>query len=891
MLTPPALPTRVGSALSAKPLVIVTSALGAASAAALLVWDSETAEAAVAAAAVAVVAGVFGVKLIRRAVRLHRTGSDCRGGGLLALGTLALAATATMSALMLALAVSPADVARATALGLGGIAAAHAPALLLMPGAATSLVARLRRLLDGVSVGICLLFIGWVLVVSPGSRIDSIGFWLAVLTSCMVSLAVVTALRAGRARPAALFCAGGVAATVLGLTGLAFSLSNDRLTRLAIDLLATAGHRPGADVVRIGTCLDDRGTPPTRPGRRLRWLSDPGRAGRGGDRRSSSTASSSGSSSTRPRDCWASSPSPPSRSGSHWRRSTCRATPAGVAEQEARFRALVASSTDVIMVLDDDMMVRWQSPAAARQFGLSDQEVVGRSFLSMLHPDDALIVGERLADVCAGFGAGANGDGRPALAEARLRDGFGAWRDTESSITDQRDAPEVGGLVVHIRDVGERREMERTLHRLAYADQLTGLANRRQLMLTVVALRSVPGGRGALIRLELVGFTGVNDVRGYDIGDAVLIEVARRIRAAVGESDLPARLSGDEFAVVTEASPVQAYALANRLLTALAEPIVVSGVTVHLTASVGLTDLAGCANGDDVMRRADLALRRAKQLGRGRVEWYDEAVEEAMVRRDTLEQELPDALLGGQLDLIYQPILDLVADQPLAVEALLRWRHPRLQTLLPVDIIPVAETLGLIDEIGSWVLRQACRQLTSWRADGRDLSIAVNVSPRQLDGPGLAIDVAAALDLYDLPADRLVLEVAEGGLGTDTVAACEQLGVLRSLGVRIALDDFGAGPASLTHLRRMPLDLVKIGPSFFDSPCERPNHPLPIIDVMVGLGRRLGIEVAAEGLEVPAHLDVVRAAGCRIGQGHLLARPQPAEHVEAYLDGFPARSV
>jgi EAL domain-containing protein (putative c-di-GMP-specific phosphodiesterase class I) len=291
------------------------------------------------------------------------------------------------------------------------------------------------------------------------------------------------------------------------------------------------------------------------------------------------------------------------------------------------------------------------------------------------------------------------------------------------------------------------------------------------------------------------------------------------------------------------------------------------------------------------MRRADLALRRAKQLGRGRVEWYDKAVEEAIVRRDTLEQELPDALLGGQLDLIYQPILDLVADRPLAVEALLRWRHPRLHTLLPVDIIPVAETLGLIDEIGSWVLRQACRQLAEWRVDGRDLSMAVNVSPRQLDGPGLAVDVAAALDLYDLPAYRLVIEVAEGGLGTDTGAACEQLGVLRSLGVRIALDDFGAGPASLTHLRRLPMDLVKIGPSFFDSPCERPNHPLPIIDVMVGLGRRLGIEVAAEGLEVPSHLDVVRAAGCRIGQGHLLARPQPAEHVEAYLDGFPARSV
>jgi diguanylate cyclase (GGDEF)-like protein/PAS domain S-box-containing protein len=887
VLTPTALSTRVGAAPLARPLVIVTSALAAAGAAALLEWESD---AGAATAFVALVAGVFGVRLTRQALRLHRAGSDSRVAGLLALGALAIAATAAVSTLMYTLGAGPENVAYVTEVGLAVITAAYVPALLLMPGAATSLVARLRRFLDGISLGACLLFITWMLVVAPSGRLDSVGLWVAVVLSCMLSLAVVTALRAGRTRPAALFCAAGVAATVVGLSGLAFALSNNlvrgwpsvfSVPLVIAPVLMWHGSRRGSTV--------EEPRPPDRAGTFAGYpiLALPVAATIAIVLHRTLIGEQFGQA-TRLLGIFAFSAialreSLAALDVSRYARR--------LAEQEARFRTLVAGSTDVIMVLDDDLMVRWQSSAAARHFGLSDQEVVGRCFLSMLHPDDAAIVGERIADVRAGFGAGAQGDGRPALAEARLRDGFGRWRETESSITDQRDAPEVDGLVVHIRDVGERREMERTLHRLSYADQLTGLANRRQLMLTVVALRSVPGGRGALIRLELMGFTGVNDVRGYDIGDAVLIEVARRLRTAVGESDLPARLSGDEFAVVTEASPVQAYALANRLLTVLSEPIVLAGVTVHLTASIGLTDLAGCTNGDDVMRRADLALRRAKQLGRGRVEWYDEAVEEAIVRRDTLEQELPDALLGGQLDLIYQPILDLVADQPLAVEALLRWRHPRLHTLLPVDIIPVAETLGLIDEIGSWVLRQACRQLVEWRADGRDLSMAVNVSPLQLDGPGLAVDVAAALDLYDLPADRLVIEVAEGGLGTDTGAACEQLGVLRSLGVRIALDDFGAGPASLTHLRRLPMDLVKIGPSFFDSPSERPNHPLPIIDVMVGLGRRLGIEVAAEGLEVPSHLDVVRAAGCRIGQGHLLARPQPAEHVEAYLDGFPARSV
>ncbi len=356
-----------------------------------------------------------------------------------------------------------------------------------------------------------------------------------------------------------------------------------------------------------------------------------------------------------------------------------------VVEQEAQFRNLVAGSNDVIMVLDGELVVRWQSPAAARQFGLSDQDVVGRHFLSMIQPADASAAAERLscsllaraastrpvvvevdpvvAKVRANVPAAVE---RPYLIEARLRDGFGRWRETESSVSDQRHVPEVGGLVLHIRDVGERKEMERTVHRLAYADELTGLANRRQLLRTIGSLRSVALVNGAMLLVELDGFTAVNDVRGYDIGDAVLVEVARRLRTGSGGADLAARLSGDEFAIVTESSPVRAYALATRLVTMLAEPVVLPGATVHLTASVGMTDLAGGENSEDVLRRADLALRRAKQLGRGRVEWYDAAVEEQLLRRMTLEQELPGALDRGELDLIYQPILDLVAGRPLA---------------------------------------------------------------------------------------------------------------------------------------------------------------------------------------------------------------------------------
>jgi EAL domain-containing protein (putative c-di-GMP-specific phosphodiesterase class I) len=284
----------------------------------------------------------------------------------------------------------------------------------------------------------------------------------------------------------------------------------------------------------------------------------------------------------------------------------------------------------------------------------------------------------------------------------------------------------------------------------------------------------------------------------------------------------------------------------------------------------------------------------------------------------TLEQELPGALDRGELDLIYQPILDLVVTRPLAVEALLRWRHPRLGTLLPADVIPVAEDLDLISTIGGWVLSQATRQLAGWLREGRDLSIAVNVSPKQFES-GLTDEVGQALTRYGVPAERLVLEVAEWGLTSELAAVADCLGELRGRGVRTALDDFGTAAESLTHLRQLPMDMVKIGRSFFEGDAAgttRPAQPAlpgvaappgrsgvganvgapagqrgrtPIIDVMVGLSRRLGLDVVAQGLEAPEHLQVVRGAGCRMGQGHLFARPQPAERIEAYLDRFPNR--
>jgi diguanylate cyclase (GGDEF)-like protein/PAS domain S-box-containing protein len=602
-----------------------------------------------------------------------------------------------------------------------------------------------------------------------------------------------------------------------------------------------------------------------------------------------------------------------------------------LAAQEAHFRSLVSGAHDLTLVVGDDLLIRWQSPAAARLFGLSDAEVLGRALPELMHPDDSAAVTRVLTDVLA---RSPGSTGRPPLVTAQLRDGHGAWRDTEFTVSDQRGVPEVAALVVHVRDVSERRRLERTVHQLAFTDQLTGLANRRELMRAIVTQRAVPGHTGALLVVDLHGMSAVNDVRGREVGDAVLIEVGRRLHLAARADDVVARLAGDEFAALTVDGPVLAYAMAVRLLTTLTEPYRLPGATVQLQVSVGLAELSGGDGVDDVLRRADLARRRARQLGRNRVEWYDAYMEEQLVRRLDLERELPGAVTRGELDLVYQPVVGLHDRQPVGTEALLRWRSPALGTVLPAELLPVAQDLGILEEVGEWVLRTACHQLAEWSRGGRRLWMAVNVSPGELAAPDFVSRVALTLAAEQLSPDRLVVEIAEPRVGQAGPGLVSQLAALRTLGVRTALDDFGAGQASLAQLRRLPMDFLKVdralvaeaageqgvadaaggrgpldaagegaadaaggqvvadaagGRGVMDAAGGRAQSK-PLIDVVVSLGRRLGLEIIAEGLESAAQIDQARAAGCRFGQGFGLSRPATAERVEAYLEEFPAPS-
>jgi PAS domain S-box-containing protein/diguanylate cyclase (GGDEF)-like protein len=471
---------------------------------------------------------------------------------------------------------------------------------------------------------------------------------------------------------------------------------------------------------------------------------------------------------------------------------------------EAHFRSLVASSTDVTVVLDARLVVRWQSPAAAREFGLSDQDVVGRPLLELVHPDDA----ERAA---TGLTAG-----HRAQVEVRLRNGYGAWRDTEWSVSDHRWLSAVGAIVVHVRDVSERKELERTLHRAASADQLTGLPNRRELCRAA----GETAGTAVIVLLGLGGLAGLNHVRGHEVGDAVLVEAARRLRSGLARRQTPARLSGDTFAVLTPEGQLPAPVLASRLLAALAEPYLLPTTAAHLSVSAGLAELGTGIDADEALRRAEIALRRARTTGE--VAWYHPSMEEVLSQRLTIERELPGAIARGELDLVYQPIVAPAGRRPVGVEALPLWRHPRLGTV----------EIGVFDEIGEWVLHWTCRQLAGWARDGLDIWASVPVAAGLLAAPAFVPSVVGAMQAHLVPASRLVIGVAEDA---DTTAVAANLGRLRALGVRTA-------STSLRHLGALGIDLLTVD--------------LAVLDV----AGRLGVQVVAP-----------------------LGEPEPAERIEAYL--------
>ncbi|MEC5404398.1 bifunctional diguanylate cyclase/phosphodiesterase [Paraburkholderia sp. MPAMCS5] len=422
--------------------------------------------------------------------------------------------------------------------------------------------------------------------------------------------------------------------------------------------------------------------------------------------------------------------------------------------------------------------------------------------------------------------------------------------------------------------------------RASLLDSLTGVHNRTYASVRAQRmLRSESAARIAVLIVNLDGFSKINDVAGYDLGDRVLRSVAQRLAGSMAKGDLLARVGGDEFVIVAD-DRGEAAALAEfaqRVLELFAKPFVIAGREYRVSASMGVA-LSGADARDAaaLMRDAGSAMRRAKQFGRGSLRFFTGAEQKAAQRRFRIEELLHHALAGGEFKLAYQAVVDAGSRETVAAEALLRWSSSELGDVAPSEFIPIAEEAGLMESIGDWVLEQACAQAADWRwSIAPDLGVSVNISPVQFN-ERLVRHVAACLERTGLEATALQLEITEGMLMPDDAALHDTTAALAQLGVKLAVDDFGTGYASLSYLKRFPLHSLKVDRSFV-SGLPRDTDSAAITQALVEMAHACGMRVTAEGVETEAQAAVLLDMGCDALQGYLFNRPVSAAEFAGVL--------
>lgn len=544
------------------------------------------------------------------------------------------------------------------------------------------------------------------------------------------------------------------------------------------------------------------------------------------------------------------------------------------------------SATEAIMILDVNYRVRATNPAFTTLTGWHHHEVLGR------HPDDFLHAKRSSDRMGARENAAAGISTMPWHGDVycQRQDGsmFPAWEHVAPVLGKEQ---EVSHYVLSFSDTSALRDAEMKIHHLAFHDALTGLGNRHHLnhCLRECMNRRPSDGQPekfALIFIDLDGFKTINDTLGHAIGDLLLIEIASRLSTHLRSTDVPIRLGGDEFVLILQSiqRPDDLICVAEKLLHTIRQPVDLGlGEAVQVSASIGIAlfpDHAGSV--DDLIKAADSAMYAAKAAGRDRYAFYSAALSARAIERMQVEQGLRRALAGQELRVHWQPVIDMRNGMLLGAEALLRWTHPEHGNIGPERFIPVAEETGLIDTIGDWVLRESCTQAAHWLQAGFKFErIAVNVSPRQLLHEGFANRVEAALKYAQLPPEKLELELTESSLQSGD-SVLRALHALRLLGVKLALDDFGTGFSSLSMLKMLPIDRLKIDRSFVRDLARDPND-LAIARAIAALARTMDLAVTAEGVETAEQRDILLGMGVHEAQGWLYSPAIAALGLEAWF--------
>jgi diguanylate cyclase (GGDEF)-like protein/PAS domain S-box-containing protein len=556
-------------------------------------------------------------------------------------------------------------------------------------------------------------------------------------------------------------------------------------------------------------------------------------------------------------------------------------------ESQARFQAVFEGTAIGIAVSDVQGRLLDANPALAQMFGYRPAELRGRPVFDFVHPDDAAKTQQLIyQEVVAGSRSHVQVEQR-----FRRRDGRYGWMSVSCSLLRHEDGSPAYLIAVG-EDVTERRRLAAELAHQAQHDSLTGLPNRALLFqrLTEAFTGAGEHGRVGLCFLDLDGFKMINDSLGHHVGDRLLVAVGARLdRSVAAAGHFVARVGGDEFVVLVRdcTGPAQLVELAEAVLRALAPAIGVDGHELSVTASIGLVERpAGQTRPAELLRAADATLYWAKAEGRNRWALYDAQRSARELARYALAARLPAALDGGELELLYQPLISLADGRLRGVEALVRWRHPELGLLLPDQFIPLAEETGLIVRLGRWVLREACAQAARWQSRTAPPFVSVNVSVRQCTDTDLFAEVSEVLTETGLDPALLQLEITESAVMHAPEGPAASLDALAKLGARIAIDDFGTGYSNLAQLRSLPVHDLKLAAPFVAALGGTGDDAVVderIVAALLTLAHSLGLAVTAEGVEGAAQAERLRRLGCDLGQGYHFGLPGTPAEIEARL--------
>jgi diguanylate cyclase (GGDEF)-like protein/PAS domain S-box-containing protein len=546
------------------------------------------------------------------------------------------------------------------------------------------------------------------------------------------------------------------------------------------------------------------------------------------------------------------------------------------------YRALAESSRDIVLVRDVDGVLSYCSPTVWTSLGYRPEELEGTHERELLHPAD-WVARDRL------IAALVHTKVDQAPAELRFRSRNGSWRWFETVVTNCLDDAAAPGIVTNARDISERKAVEVEPAGPVLHDSLTGLPNQRLLAnrLSIALSRAArSNGMVAVLTCDLDEFFVVNAMVGRDGGDRVLVEVAHRLGHALRDVDTIARMGGDEFVVVCEGLRTvdDATTIANSIRDAIEPAMVIDAVEVPVSVSIGIVTVSGYEARDVdpivLLCNADSAMCRAKRGGKSRWALFDGSLVTATTQMPRPDVELQRALMNDELMLHYQPIYDLDYDTIVGVEALVRWNNPTRGLLQADEFIGRAEETGFIVDLGQWVLEQSCAQMAQWERELQWFGwMSVNLSAGQLAQPGLAGEIAHVLMASQLSADRLRVELTETTLLRAGDAAVVELNAIRSLGIRVGMDDFGTGDASLANLQQLPIDFLKIDRSFVNALTGRSDERSPanaLVTAISQIGDTFHLQTIAEGIETDEQAQLLRDFGCPYGQGFQLARPTSA---------------